>query len=236
MPSTPAPGYGERFYEGYGGLLNQYWWARRFYAQLIKRHKRSGKLLEIGCGLGHVLRRLEDQFETYGIDVSGYAIERARTNTPRSQLRVATAEEAGSLPGPFDVIAAFHVVEHLEDPAAVLKQCARMTAPGGILVIATPNTEAPFAKRKGDRWYANTDPTHCSLKPPREWIDLVRDAGYHIRRTFGDGLWDVPYVPVIPAKLQLLLFGLPGIVQTMTALPFIPVRFGEALILVAERD
>lgn len=227
--------YGATFFEGYGGRLNQYWWARRFYAQLIKRYRRSGRLLEIGCGLGHVLMRLEDRFETYGIDVSEYAVEQARANAPRSTLRVATAEEIGSLPGPFDVIAAFHVVEHLQDPLAVLRECARLTTPGGLLVIATPNPEAPFAKRKGERWYARRDPTHISLKPPSEWLALVRDAGFRMSKAFGDGLWDVPYVPLIPAKLQLALVGLPAAIQTITCVPFIPVRFGEALLVVAER-
>ena len=228
--------YGASFFEEYGGKFNQYWWARRFYANLIKRYRRGGKLLEIGCGLGHVLARLEDRFETYGIDVSEFAIERARRNALKSDVRVAKAEEAGSLPGPFDVIAAFHVVEHLREPAAVLRECARMTNPGGLLLLATPNTEAPFAKRKGARWYANTDPTHISLKPPREWLSLVRGAGYRVRRAFGDGLWDVPYVPLLPARLQLLLFGLPAIAQTVSCVPFIPVRWGEALLVVAERE
>jgi 2-polyprenyl-3-methyl-5-hydroxy-6-metoxy-1,4-benzoquinol methylase len=228
--------YGASFFENYRGWLNQYWWARRFYASLILRYRKSGKLLELGCGLGHVLQRLEDHFQTYGVDVSEYAIEQARKNTPKSDLRVAAVEDVESLPGPFDVIAAFHVVEHLEDPLAVLKSCARMTTPGGLLIIATPNTEAPFAKKKGPRWYANTDPTHISLKPPKEWTALLRQAGYRIKRAFGDGLWDVPYLPVIPAKLQIPLFGAPSILQTVTTVPFIPVRFSEALIAVAERE
>lgn len=228
--------YGQAFYEGYGGRLNQYWWARRFYANLIKRYRDCGKLLEIGCGLGHVLMRLEDRFETYGIDVSEYAIEQARANTRRSVLKVAVAEEVGSLPGPFDVIAAFHVVEHLVDPGRVLGECARMTRPGGLVALATPNPEAPFAKRKGSRWYAAGDPTHISLKPPGEWIALTRQAGYRVRKVFGDGMWDVPYVPLIPSRLQFLVFGLPAALQVATSIPFIPVSLGESLILVAERE
>jgi 2-polyprenyl-3-methyl-5-hydroxy-6-metoxy-1,4-benzoquinol methylase len=228
--------YDETFYQGYGGRLNQYWWARRFYANLIKRHRRSGRLLEIGCGLGHVLMRLEDRFETYGIDVSDYAIERARLNSPRSVLRVATAEEVGSLPGPFDVIAAFHVVEHLVDPGAVLAECARVTRPGGLLVLATPNPEAPFARRKGSRWYAARDPTHVSLMAPRDWMALVEGAGYRVRKAFGDGMWDVPYLPLVPPRLQLLFFGLPGALQVVTSIPFVPLRLGESLILVADRE
>lgn len=228
--------YSESFFQSYGGRLNQYWWARRFYANLIKRYRDSGRLLEIGCGLGHVLQRLEDRFETYGIDVSRYAIEQARANAPRSNLRVAGAEEIGALPGPFDVIAAFHVFEHLGDPGAMLSECARMTTPAGLLVFSTPNTEAPFARRKGARWHGAREPTHISLKPPREWIVLTRQAGYRIRRAFGDGLWDVPYLPLIPPRLQLLIFGLPAALQVVTSVPFVPVRFSESLILVAERE
>ncbi len=228
--------YGESFFGGYRGRFNQYWFARRFYASLIRRYAKSGKVLEMGCGLGDVLARLEDDFETHGIDVSDYAIERAKLHTPKSSLRVAKVEQIGELPGPFDVIAAFHVVEHLEDPFAVLELCARMTKPGGLLVIATPNTDAPFARKKGARWFANTDPTHISLKSADEWLALVRRAGYRVRRSFSDGMWDVPYVPLIPAKIQLLMFGWPAMIQTVTTLPIIPVGSGESLICVAERE
>lgn len=230
--------YGEEFFdpERYGGRFTQYWWARRFYARLIARYaKPGGKVLEIGCGLGHVLARLEDRFETYGIDVSSFAIGQAAENAARTDLRVATVEQIASLPGPFDVIAAFHVVEHLSDPAQAFEVCSRMTRPGGHLIVATPNTEAPFAERKGPRWYANTDPTHISLKPPDEWLELARRAGYSVVKKFGDGLWDVPYLPLVPAKVQLALFGLPGIVQVVTGIPFIPPRLGESLIFVARR-
>ena len=237
VPASSGESYGQEYFDArFGRRFSQYWWARRFYAGLIRRYRGSGKLLEIGCGLGHVLQRLDDRFETHGIDLSEYAIERARANTPSSVLNVGPAEDVAALPGPFDVIVAFHVVEHLVDPAAVLNDCARATRPGGLLIFATPNPEAPFAKRKGDQWYAAKDPTHISMKPPREWITLTQQAGYRVRRAFGDGLWDVPYLPLIPAKLQLLLFALPAALQTVTTVPFIPVRFGEALIVVAERE
>lgn len=227
--------YDESFFGRYQGRFNQYWFARRFYAALIRRYRKSGKLLEIGCGMGDVLARLEDDFETYGIDVSEYAIAEAATHTPKSKLRVATAEQLNNLGGPFDVIAAFHVVEHLEDPFAVLKLCARNTTPGGLLIFATPNTDAPFAKKKGERWFANTDPTHISLKSADEWLDLVKRAGYRVRRSFSDGMWDVPYIPFLPAKVQLLMFGWPAMLQTVTTMPMIPVASGESLICVAER-
>ena len=227
--------YDSEYYAGYRGMFNQYWWARRFYAALIRRSLDTGKVLEIGCGLGHVLARLEDDFETYGIDVSEYAIEQARSNSPKSDLRTAAIEEIGSLPGPFDLIAAFHVVEHIADPRRALKQLWEMTRPGGILCFATPNPEAPFATRKGDRSYAHQHPTHLPLKPPGELKELTRRAGYEVKQAFGDGLWDVPYIPFVPSSIQLLLFGLPVALQTLTCVPLIPTRFSESLILIARR-
>lgn len=221
----------------YGGRFSQYWWARRFYANLVRRYRKSGRLLEIGCGLGHMLARLESQFETHGIDVSGYALEKARQIATSSQLRQLSAEDIGEFGrDAFDVVIALHVVEHLPKPEAVLAQCASILRPGGLLLMATPNTKSPFVKRKADKWYGFTDETHISLHEPETWYRMLREAGFRIIKAFGDGLWDVPYVPLIPPKLQLPFFGLPAIIQAVTAFPFIPVRLGEGLIVVADRE
>jgi hypothetical protein len=64
---------------------------------------------------------------------------------------------------------------------------------------------------------------------------MLEEAGFRVRRTFGDGMWDVPYIRIVPSILQLPVFGLPAIIQTLTCVPMIPVRYSESLIAIAEK-
>lgn len=235
--------YGEQYYQsgGYEGLnrgwTGQYFWARRFYADLVRRYcPPRARVLEVGCGLGDVLRRLQDDYSTCGIDVSAYAVEQARQVAPRSEvqeLRVEQIEMFGT--ESFDGVLAVHVFEHLLEPERAARSVFDILRPGGTLIMATPNLDAPMRHRKGRTWFGYTDPTHISMKTPTEWLSILQSEGFAIRRVFGDGMWDVPYIPLIPAILQLAVFGLPAIVQTVAAIPFIPTRLSESLIVVADK-
>lgn len=218
------------------GRFSQYWWARRYYAGLVRRFKRSGRVLEIGCGLGHLLLRLEKGFETYGIDVSEFAIERAREAAPSAHLQVMPAQDIDTFEqGFFDAIVGLHVIEHLEDPESVLRKCAHISKPGALILLATPNLRAPFIRLKGSEWHGYKDPTHINLKYPEEWRRLVEASGYRVLKLFSDGLWNVPYLPWIPAKLQLAVFGLPAALQLAVGGAFNPIRLGESAIIIARK-
>ncbi|MCE2490969.1 MAG: hypothetical protein J4G17_13535 [Anaerolineae bacterium] len=55
-------------------------------------------------------------------------------------------------------------------------------------------------------------------------------------RHFGDGLWDVPYVPLLPVKLQFALFGLPALIQVLTRSTFMPLALGVNQIVIARKN
>ncbi len=215
---------------------SMYWWSTRYYAELVKHFKRSGRLLEVGCGLGHLLGMFDENFETFGADISEYAVRTTRANAPRARVLVADIEGLDSLPGEFfDVLIAKHVVEHLPDPPRAFRQFNRLLKPGGILVYGTPNTTSALRGLKGERWYALHDKTHISLKAPREWAVITRESGLRIVKMIGDGLWDVPYLPVIPTGIQRALFGLPAALQVVTGTAWMPVRLGESVIVIARK-
>ena len=113
------------------------------------------RLLDIGCGgglLSEPMTRLG--FQVTGVDASDRNIGTASAHAAEQGLaidyRCATAEAllaAGE--GGFDLILNMEVIEHVADPGEYLRSCARLLAPGGLMIVATLNrTLKAFALAK----------------------------------------------------------------------------------------
>jgi len=216
---------------------SMYWWSNRFYAILARRHGRRGaRLLEVGSGLGHLVAQLEDTFETNGIDLNHWAVRQSKAVAGKSALQTASAQELPFEDGAFNVVIIKHIVEHLPDPAKAIREIGRVTEKDGILILATPNLSSLLKPWKGDRWIGYQDPTHISLKSPQEWLGMIRDAGFSPFKVFSDGFWDVPYVRFVPKQLQKLFFGSLGGLQAVTGFVFLPMRWGESVLVMAKKD
>jgi 2-polyprenyl-6-hydroxyphenyl methylase/3-demethylubiquinone-9 3-methyltransferase len=103
------------------------------------------RLLDIGCGgglLSEPMSRLG--FAVTGVDASPRNIGTASTHAGEQGLsidyRASTAEGllAAGEP-PFDVVLNMEVIEHVADPGEYLRSCARLLAPGGLMIVATLN-------------------------------------------------------------------------------------------------
>jgi SAM-dependent methyltransferase len=215
---------------------SQYWWSNRFYAMLARRYGRhGGRLLEVGSGLGHLAGQLEPVFNTHAVDINHWALCQSRPVAPATNHAVSSAEELPFAAGAFDVVIIKHVVEHLPHPEKAVSELGRVLAPGGVLILATPNLDSLLKPWKGKQWIGYQDPTHISLKPPAEWLEMVESAGFGLTRVFADGFWDVPYIPAVPRALQKLFFGSLGGLQAVTGLVFLPRRWGESIMLIARK-
>lgn len=216
---------------------SQYWWSNRFYAILARRYGQHGeRFLEIGSGLGHLVGQLEDSFKTYGMDINHWAVKESKSIVEKTALQTASVEEIPFANGAFGVVIIKHIVEHLPNPEKAITEIGRVTAPGGILILATPNLDSLLKPWKGEKWIGYQDPTHISLKPPSVWLDWIESSGFSVKRVFADGFWDVPYIPVLPKQIQKLLFGSLGGFQAMTGLVFLPMRWGESIIVIARKQ
>ena len=125
---------------------------RRWEVALIESHAPPGGLvLEVGCGSGRLLEALQSR----GRLVAGVELNPAMAARVRLRLRSPVFEQPleERLPLPsrsVAVIAALSVLEHTPRPAAFLDEISRLLAPGGLLLITTPNYAS--AARAGSDW------------------------------------------------------------------------------------
>ncbi len=94
--------------------------------------------LDIGCGQGAMLRRIRDEWQPdglWGIDPIDWLADDLRADVSFDTL---AAEHAAQLPE-MDRVLMVEVIEHLEAPWSALRAAAKRVAPGGRIVVSTPN-------------------------------------------------------------------------------------------------
>ena len=216
------------------GPLGKYFWSKGAstptcgVARTARRSSARGRLRPRPPAEG----RFQDRFEAYGVDLSPYSVDQSAKTAPRARVRQSAAEDIDEFePDFFDALVSIHVIEHLAEPEDFVRKTRRILRPGGLFFMVTPNLGAPLRGWKGREWQGLRDETHISLKYPDEWLTMLRRNGFSIKKAFGDGMWDIPYVKHLPNAVQWPVFALPAAIQVLLSKPFIPVRLSESLVL-----
>lgn len=154
------------------------------YGQCVQKwHRRQGgpgRVLEIGCGGGWMLKAFSDiGWTVMGIERSVQEVQQARS---RFGLPVFVGDLSAFRQGArFDVIIMFHVIEHISDPTAVLRHCARLLKPQGVLIVAVPNLASWQARIFGSRWFHLDVPRHLIHFTPRSLTAVLAQSGFDVR-------------------------------------------------------
>jgi 2-polyprenyl-3-methyl-5-hydroxy-6-metoxy-1,4-benzoquinol methylase len=151
--------------------------ARRLPA--IGQYARGRRLLDVGCASGFFLEAaLDAGFDAIGIELSPVAIHKAR---PAVQGRI-TQGDVNTLIAKerrqFDVVSAFDIIEHTLDPRAFLADIARVLAPGGLLVLSTPDTDHWLRMVMGAAWPMLQPDQHTFLFSRRAMRALLEKEGF----------------------------------------------------------
>jgi 2-polyprenyl-3-methyl-5-hydroxy-6-metoxy-1,4-benzoquinol methylase len=132
--------------------------------EFTTRFPPPGRLLDLGCSCGYFLDvALERGYDAYGVEFSEEAIAAAQPAT-RQRIRRANVNDAGGdHPHEYDVVTAFDIIEHVEDPIAFLVEIAGMLVPGGGVVLSTPDTGHGLRYVMGARWPMLQPMQHTTL-------------------------------------------------------------------------
>ncbi|MGI8730949.1 MAG: methyltransferase domain-containing protein [Solirubrobacteraceae bacterium] len=148
--------------------------------RFMRRHVPAGRMLEIGSASGYFLEAARDA----GFDAQG--IEPVRSYADRASERFGLPVTAGFIeqielePNSFDVVCAWHVVEHLNDPRAVLGRIRAALKPGGTLLLEVPNISSIKSVRRKAGWEHLDAERHVGHYQPSSARALLARAGYEI--------------------------------------------------------
>jgi SAM-dependent methyltransferase len=121
----------------------------------------GGRYLDVGCGSGAALGVARE----LGWRVSGIEMDDAAAAMARrfcDEVHVGDILSAPFSPGRFDVVTAFHVLEHVPDPVAVARRMLDWLAPGGLLIVEVPDAGGLGASLFGKAWSGLELPRHLS--------------------------------------------------------------------------
>lgn len=129
------------------------------HVEIVVPFKENGRILDVGCGNGELIGWMKEYgWDTYGVDVGKKACEIAEKQGLKAFC--GRLHEAGYPPEYFDVIAISHVLEHVHDPLALLRECNRVLKEDGLLILAAPNFGCFDCQLFGKSWYGIDAPRH----------------------------------------------------------------------------
>lgn len=174
-----AATFGEEYFthvSNYGGLYRRFNPPHKIrgYLAEIRRVRPGGALLDVGCAFGGFLERARQYYTCEGLDISAYALAKARQVLPATTLHHGSIE-GFSASRTYDVITCFDVIEHVPDTDLALARLRALLAPDGILAMAVPVYDTLPGRFFG---LIDRDPTHVHRRSRRFWLDRLHQAGF----------------------------------------------------------
>ena len=166
--------------------------------ELFEKHGAQGPVLEIGCATGVVLGALAGRgFDCVGIDLSSWAVEKARKRLGADKVFLADVERE-SLPAelleraPFRTLLLWTVLEHFREPYSVLRKLTDAMAVGSTLFLQTTNSRSLTHSLFDGQWEGYFDSTHHGIDAVS--VDALRQElprlGWRIRELSTHLSWD----------------------------------------------
>jgi 2-polyprenyl-3-methyl-5-hydroxy-6-metoxy-1,4-benzoquinol methylase len=137
----------------------------------------GGRLLEVGCGSGWMLELMQARgWRAQGIDFDEKAVNHARSRGLSVQLGGLQAQNYCD--HSFEIIVGSHLIEHLYETENFLRECKRILAEDGRVVLVTPNLQSLGHKFFKRHWRGLEPPRHVHLFTAAAIAQIAKRAGF----------------------------------------------------------
>ena len=160
---------------------NSYCWIKK--GNITKElAKDSKKILDLGCGWGRELSRLQN---AVGIDVSRPSLRTAKNYVP-NEVVLASINSLPFKDDAFDLIVMSEVIEHLGNQEGSIKEAVRVLQDKGRLILQTPNSQLTRQRAVAEKY------GHVHEFNPQELFRFLEFFGFKDLKRFGS---TIPYIP-----------------------------------------
>ena len=176
---------------------------------LVNRYFYPGNVLDIGCGGGEVLFRLNKTYMPFGVEISKHLSHQAHQY---AISRGGAVKNTHALVGLdsfredfFEGVIMSAFLEHEINPLDVLKKTLRVLKPGGCLIIKVPNYSSINRIVRGNKWCGFRFPDHVNYWTPSSLIKVLKGVGFNIVRfNRGDRIPTNDNMWVVAGKLSII--------------------------------
>ena len=174
LPYYPTGYVSEKYYQSH---IARFQLAK---IKIIQAFAQTGRLLDIGCGVGHFIRTALNQ--GYKAECVEFSETAAAVGRERWNLQIVSGDFLSSqfMPESFDIITLWQVFEHLREPRSVLCKIYKLLKPNGLLVIAVPNFASVQARVFRNRWYHLDVPRHLFHYSPESLVKILDTCNLHV--------------------------------------------------------
>lgn len=145
----------------------------------IAKYKPAKRLLDVGCSAGFFLEAAQTRgYEITGIDFASAAIAQADPGVRPKLVHGDVNQDLSAWREKFDVVSAFDIIEHTQDPTKFVGDIKNMLVPGGLLVMSTPDIGHFLRYVMGARWSMLQPMQHTVLFSRAAMKTLLEKCGF----------------------------------------------------------
>jgi len=163
---------------------------------ILETHKnihRGSQIVDVGCGYGNLLRKLQDYGygNTLGIEPIASVVNDLQSES--IQARMGDVEQGVDFisDDSVDAVICLEVLEHLYDPAGATKEINRWLKPGGIFIVSVPNEYRLVQRLRMIRGRPIADVSkvggHIKFFHWETLPEMIKECGFKIDQQFGEG-------------------------------------------------